>query len=202
MDQNQPRKVNPRSVTTKKGDSGYTDMLYGDRVSKADDIIEACGILDEVVAQTGLARAASNDDWIKERLLQIQNKLFSVGAELATTAEMRTRLNQKFVTIEPTDVEQLETEIIDYIEQRIDLGNSFIIPGNSQASAMIDMAKTVVRRLERYIVKLETNGKVHNPNIIKYLNRLSDAMFLLARYQDRELGQEKLTKTIHKSRKS
>ena len=202
MDQNQPRKVNPRSVTTKKGDSGYTDMLYGDRVSKADDIIEACGILDEVVAQTGLARAASNDDWIKERLLQIQNKLFSVGAELATTAEMRARLNQKFVTIEPTDVEQLETEIIDYIEQRIDLGNSFIIPGNSQASAMIDMAKTVVRRLERYIVKLETNGKVHNPNIIKYLNRLSDAMFLLARYQDRELGQEKLTKTIRKSRKS
>ena len=200
MDQNQPRKVNPRSVTTKKGDSGYTDMLYGDRVSKADDIIEACGILDEVVAQTGLARAASNDDWIKERLLQIQNKLFSVGAELATTAEMRARLNQKFVTIEPTDVEQLETEIIDYIEQRIDLGNSFIIPGNSQASAMIDMAKTVVRRLERYIVKLETNGKVHNPNIIKYLNRLSDAMFLLARYQDRELGQEKLTKTIRKSR--
>ena len=199
MDQNQPRKVNPRSVTTKKGDSGYTDMLYGDRVSKADDIIEACGILDEVVAQTGLARAASNDDWIKERLLQIQNKLFSVGAELATTAEMRARLNQKFVTIEPTDVEQLETEIIDYIEQRIDLGNSFIIPGNSQASAMIDMAKTVVRRLERYIVKLETNGKVHNPNIIKYLNRLSDAMFLLARYQDRELGQEKLTKTIRKS---
>ena len=200
MDQNQPRKVNPRSVTTKKGDSGYTDMLYGDRVSKADDIIEACGILDEVVAQTGLARAASNDDWIKERLLQIQNKLFSVGAELATTAEMRARLNQKFVTIESTDVEQLETEIIDYIEQRIDLGNSFIIPGNSQASAMIDMAKTVVRRLERYIVKLETNGKVHNPNIIKYLNRLSDAMFLLARYQDRELGQEKLTKTIRKSR--
>ena len=199
MDQNQPRKVNPRSVTTKKGDSGYTDMLYGDRVSKADDIIEACGILDEVVAQTGLARAASDDDWIKERLLQIQNKLFSVGAELATTAEMRARLNQKFVTIEPTDVEQLETEIIDYIEQRIDLGNSFIIPGNSQASAMIDMAKTVVRRLERYIVKLETNGKVHNPNIIKYLNRLSDAMFLLARYQDRELGQEKLTKTIRKS---
>ena len=199
MDQNQPRKVNPRSVTTKKGDSGYTDMLYGDRVSKADDIIEACGILDEVVAQTGLARAASNDDWIKERLLQIQNKLFSVGAELATTAEMRARLNQKFVTIEPTDVEQLETEIIDYIEQRIDLGNSFIIPGNSQASAMIDMAKTVVRRLERYIVKLETNGKVHNPNIIKYLNRLSDAMFLLARYQDRERGQEKLTKTIRKS---
>ena len=199
MDQNQPRKVNPRSVTTKKGDSGYTDMLYGDRVSKADDIIEACGILDEVVAQTGLARAASNDDWIKERLLQIQNKLFSVGAELATTAEMRARLNQKFVTIESTDVEQLETEIIDYIEQRIDLGNSFIIPGNSQASAMIDMAKTVVRRLERYIVKLETNGKVHNPNIIKYLNRLSDAMFLLARYQDRDLGQEKLTKTIRKS---
>ena len=89
MDQNQPRKANPRSVTTKKGDSGYTDMLYGDRVSKADDIIEACGILDEVVAQTGLARAASNDDWIKERLLQIQNKLFSVGAELATTVEMR-----------------------------------------------------------------------------------------------------------------
>ena len=202
MDQNQPRKVNPRSVTTKKGDSGYTDMLYGDRVSKADDIIEACGILDEVVAQTGLARAASDDDWIKERLLQIQNKLFSVGAELATTAEMRARLNQKFVTIEPTDVEQLETEIIDYIEQRIDLGNSFIIPGNSQASAMIDMAKTVVRRLERYVVKLETTGKVHNPNIIKYLNRLSDAMFLLARYQDRELGQEKLTKTIRKSRKS
>ena len=199
MDQNQPRKANPRSVTTKKGDSGYTDMLYGDRVSKADDIIEACGILDEVVAQTGLARAASNDDWIKERLLQIQNKLFSVGAELATTAEMRARLNQKFVTIEPTDVEQLETEIIDYIEQRIDLGNSFIIPGNSQASAMIDMAKTVVRRLERYIVKLEINGKVHNPNIIKYLNRLSDAMFLLARYQDREHGQEKLTKTIRKS---
>ena len=199
MDQTQPRKANPRSVTTKKGDSGYTDMLYGDRVSKADDIIEACGILDEVVAQTGLARAASNDDWIKERLLQIQNKLFSVGAELATTAEMRARLNQKFVTIETTDVEQLETEIIDYIEQRIDLGNSFIIPGNSQASAMIDMAKTVVRRLERYVVKLETNGKVHNPNIIKYLNRLSDAMFLLARYQDRELGQEKLTKTIRKT---
>jgi cob(I)alamin adenosyltransferase len=169
-------------IYTRSGDDGTTGLLYGGRVSKADPAAEAYGTTDEAVAAIGLARALSDQPPLQATLLGIQRDLFVVGADLATNPSQRAKL-------EP-GVSLTTVEMVEALEQRIDetvaehpLPGEFVVPGASPVSATLDVARTVVRRAERRAVELQASGAEVNPEAIKYLNRLSDYLFVLARWQ-------------------
>ncbi len=159
---------------------------------KTDPRVEAYGSSDEAVSALGLSRALSCDEWIKGEIMQLQRDLFVVGAELATDRESYALLQKHFSTVTPGMTDRLET-IIDKITSEIELPRSFIIPGASAASAAMDLARTAVRRTERAVVALQQAGELENPEILRYLNRLSDLLFMIARYEDRALPFEALT---------
>lgn len=179
-------------IYTKRGDAGETGLLYGGRVSKTDPRCAAYGTVDEAVSALGLARAASGDLWVRARLLAIQRDLFVVGGELATDREQRHHLEEHFSTVTSAMVDRLESSI-DEIDEQIELPGSFIIPGASQASAAVDLARSIVRRAEREVIGLVQNGLLDNPEVPRYLNRLSDLLFMLARFEDRAMPFERLT---------
>ena len=179
-------------IYTKRGDTGETGLLYGGRVSKADPRCEAYGTTDEAVSALGLARALAEDPRVRRVIKQVQRELFTVGAELATDPAEYHKLEEHFspVTLEMTA--RLET-LIDELSGHIELPRSFIIPGASPASAALDLARTTLRRAERRTVALQEQGMLHNPEVLRYLNRLADLLFVLARYEDRQLPLERLT---------
>ena len=177
---------------TKRGDTGETGLLYGGRVSKNDPRCEAYGTTDEVVAALGLARALSTDTKVQEIITQVQRELFTVGAELATDQYQYATMQRHFPVTTASMVERLE-HLIDELSAKVHLPRSFIIPGASAASAAMDMARTILRRAERRVVSLKESGLLVNDEVLRYINRLSDLLFMLARYEDRELPMEKLT---------
>lgn len=176
------------SISTRRGDDGETSLLFGGRVSKADPRVEAYGLGDTAVSALGLARASCRDTWAAAQLLEIQRKLFTVNAQLATDAAQSDTLAKHFNTIDDDDVRELD-DLLSKLESQVDLPRSFVIPGASQASASIDLARTVVRTVERRCVEIQLD----NPQIVVWLNRLSDCLFMLARYVDREIPDELLT---------
>ena len=177
---------------TKTGDSGETGLLYGGRVSKSDPRCEAYGATDQAVSAMGLARALSQSSKVKGILLDVQKEMFIVGAELATSSESYTKLRKHFAVVTPEMVSKLEIQIDD-LDTQIDLPDSFIIPGASAASGALDLARSMVRAGEREVVKLDKKDKLSNPDVLRYLNRLSDLLFMLARYEDRDLPYDVLT---------
>lgn len=179
-------------IYTRQGDSGQTGLLYGGRVSKADPRCEAYGTTDEANSALGLARALSHDPKVKGILMQIQRELFTVGAELATAREEYENLRRHFSVVTPQMVERLE-HTIDELDEAVHLPRSFVIPGASAASAALDLGRTVLRRAERRAVELQEAGLLLNPEVLRYLNRLSDLIFMLARYEDRALPRKLLT---------
>ena len=179
-------------IYTKRGDQGETGLLYGGRVQKTDPRCEAYGTTDEAVSALGLARAFSREPRVGEVLKEIQRELFTVGAELATDAAEYDKLKRHFSVVTPQMTERLEG-IIDELDSQVELPRAFIIPGASAASAALDMARTILRRAERRAVALNEQGQLHNPEVLRYLNRVADLVFMLARYEDRELPYEKLT---------
>jgi cob(I)alamin adenosyltransferase len=181
-------------VYTRFGDSGETSLLYGGRVSKNDPHTEACGITDEAVSAMGLARALSQDERVKETLRELQRELFTVAAEMATDPERYDLFNQHFRPVTPEMVTSIE-ELIDGLERDMEMPNSFVLPGGSPASAAIDMARCIVRTAERRVVALKELGKLANPEVLRYMNRLGDLLFVLARYQDRDLPLDRVTGT-------
>lgn len=168
-------------IYTKTGDLGETGLFGGERVSKDSLRIEAYGTVDELNSVLGLAAAEIAGDGVKELILTIQNRLFSLGSDLATPdTDKNKKLN---ITRIP------ETYITD-IEQAIDLYNEkmpelriFILPGGSKASSYLHLARTVCRRAERRIVALNMVEEI-NQNILIFVNRLSDLFFVLARYEN------------------
>lgn len=178
-------------VVTKTGDGGETGLLYGGRVPKNDLRIEACGALDEAVAAIGLARSALNDSDLSERLIKIQRNLFAVGAELVTDHRMVDKLTAHFTRIDENFVKELERHIARY-EPQITLSNNFVIPGGSPAGAALDLARTFVRRCERRTVDLASRKMIDNPDLLKYLNRLSDLLFILSRYVTRDTKEQQV----------
>ena len=118
--------------------------------------------------------------------------MFTVGAELATTPGMQDRLESSFSAVTPEMVQQAERDI-DELDSLIDLPPSFIIPGASAASGALDLARSIVRRAERRVVALDQEEPLPNAEVLRYLNRLSDLMFVLARYEDRAMPFERLT---------
>ena len=179
-------------IYTRQGDGGQTGLLYGGRVDKDDLRCEAYGTTDEVISLLGLARASSLDPEVRGLTLEVQRQLFVVGSELATTPEDYATFLKHFSPVDPTMTEELELHI-DGMLGEVNLPDAFIIPGASEASAFIDVARTVLRRAERRVVSLDRQGMLANNEILRYLNRLADFLFALARYQDRELPVEQLT---------
>lgn len=165
---------------TRAGDDGTTGLLYGGRISKADAAAEAYGTVDETVAQLGMARGLSDSPALTGILLELQRELFVVGADLATNPSERSKLKPEVSLVTVGMVERLE-ELID--EHEGHLPNEFVVPGANPVSAALDVARAVCRRAERRAVELRESGGEVNPEAAKYLNRLSDLLFALARWQ-------------------
>jgi cob(I)alamin adenosyltransferase len=174
------------SIVTRGGDSGETSLLYGGRVPKDDLHTEAYGALDEAISALGLARAALGGEGEvgaagrAERILVLQRELFTVGAELATGRGERHLLEKHFAVVTAEMVDALEREVHD-LEARVPLPKAFVIPGGSVPAAALDMARTFVRRAERRAVALQRAGELENAQVVRYLNRCSDLLFMLAR---------------------
>jgi len=168
------------SIATRRGDGGETSLLYGGRVAKDDPHAEACGAVDEAVSALGVARAQEADHERAERLLALQRDLFTVGAELATGPGERAQLERHFATITAAMVERLDAQLAD-LEAWVPLPRGFVVPGGTPVAAAIDLARTLVRRAERRAVSLRRTGLLENPEVLRYLNRLSDLLFMLAR---------------------
>jgi cob(I)alamin adenosyltransferase len=169
-------------VTTRAGDSGYTGLLGSERVPKYDDRIEALGLIDEANSAIGLARATATDERARALLLQQQQVLYRLMAELATTADAAGKI--KISPIAPNDVAELE-RLSDDLKRDVQIGNRFVVPGENLPGATLDLARAVVRRAERFVARLHHAGEVANPEVIRYLNRLSDFLFVLARWAER-----------------
>jgi cob(I)alamin adenosyltransferase len=172
-----------KSIVTKTGDGGETGLLYGGRVSKTDARTEAYGAVDEAISALGAARALIADRNRHAVILRIQSELFTVGAELATDADQYDKLQQHFMVVTPDFTRRVEEEITE-LEHRISLPDAFVIPGGTPAAAALDIARTVTRRAERRIVALQQAGQLKNPEVLRYVNRLSDLLFMLARAEE------------------
>jgi cob(I)alamin adenosyltransferase len=165
-------------IYTRKGDDGTTGLWYGGRVSKSDGRPEAYGAVDEAASALGLCRAACDDEEVYADILRMQNELFVLGAELATAPEAAHRLEPGVSKVTQAMVDRLEEDIDRYMD-RVDLPPKFVIPGGTELSARLDVARTAIRRAERRTVGLDTDELV-----ITYLNRASDAVYAIARYTD------------------
>ncbi|AOY77446.1 cob(I)yrinic acid a,c-diamide adenosyltransferase [Clostridium formicaceticum] len=167
-------------IYTKTGDYGETSLYDGKRVRKDDIRVESYGTIDELNASLGFARNYIEDEKIIEIIYRIQAELFDVAGELATVN--KDKFSQK---IREEHINFLEKTIDEYLE-KIDEINAFIIPGTGKASASLHVARTVCRRAERRVLTLSTEADV-SPILIKYINRLSDLIYAIARYLEKEL---------------
>jgi cob(I)alamin adenosyltransferase len=171
-------------IYTRKGDDGTTGLWYGGRVSKADGRPEAYGSLDEAASALGLARAAAKDDEELHRdILDVQTDLFIAGAELATAPEAAGRLEAGVSKMTQAMVDRLEPLIDGYMD-RVQLPPKFVIPGGTELSARLDVARTAIRRAERRVVELKQVDQLADDVVLHYLNRVSDLVFAMARYAD------------------
>jgi len=169
------------SIVTKKGDKGKTFLYCGKKVDKDDVRVEVIGAIDEASSFLGLAKSASKDKMTKRVVDSIQKDLVWLCAEVATSAESSRKIRKK---IDTKSICVLEREI-DCLEGKCAIKlRSFCIPGNGAASSALDVARAVTRRAERRSVTLQKRGLVKNPNIVIYLNRLSDLLYLLARLNE------------------
>lgn len=169
---------------TGKGDDGFTGLLGRARVPKYAPRPEAYGCVDEAQAAMGVARAATQDSRTRAILLDAQRDLYHLMAELAAaTPKAAARVDG----LPPGRVEWLERTIDDLDEELPSL-RVFVVPGDSPASAALHLARTVVRRAERQVTRLVHQGDVPNAELVRYLNRLSSLLFVLARWEDRQAG--------------
>jgi cob(I)alamin adenosyltransferase len=171
-------------IYTRKGDDGTTGLWYGGRVPKFSGRPEAYGSVDEAAAALGLCRAAAEPGGeLYGDILRVQNELFVAGAELATAPEAAGRLEPEVSKVTPGMVERLESDVDRYME-RVDLPPKFVIPGGTELSARLDVARAAVRRAERRVSALHNRGDLADETVLIYLNRLSDALFAMARFAD------------------
>jgi cob(I)alamin adenosyltransferase len=172
-------------IYTRKGDDGTTSLWYGGRVAKSDARTEAYGALDEAASALGVARSLCGPDQAElvADILRLQDDLFIAGAELATAPEAADRLVDGIsrVTAEMTD--ELE-QVIDRHMSRVELPPKFVIPGGTQLSAQLDVARAVIRRAERRTSALAQQDGVASEELLRFINRASDAAYAMARAAD------------------
>ena len=166
-------------IYTRKGDDGTTGLYFGGRVRKDSALVDAYGTIDEAQAFLGLARAeASRGSELDELLVRLERDLWVVMGELATDEANRHKLGEAGL-VSPARVSELE-ERIDDLKARFDLPSEFVVPGESRIAALLDVARTVVRRAERLAIGVAPAGS----HVVPYLNRLSDLLWTLARWQE------------------
>ena len=175
-------------IYTKTGDEGETGLFGGQRVAKDDLRLAAYGTLDELNAFIGLLRDGQQEEAVRDTLFQIQNRLFSLGAYLATPAKTTAPAPAPDVT--PADILLLEQEM-DRMDAALEPLRNFILPGGHTLVSYAHLARTVCRRAERSCVALHHGTPLH-PLLLQYLNRLSDYFFVLARYLAQSLGVEEV----------
>ncbi|GAB6179570.1 cob(I)yrinic acid a,c-diamide adenosyltransferase [Desulfotomaculum defluvii] len=176
-------------VYTKTGDEGKTSLLSKQRVYKDDIRVEAYGTVDEANAAMGLAKSLTDKEWVTSVIHPVQVELIQLNADLATESDDSAKYR-----ITSDNVQKLE-QIIDSLEERRIPDNHFVTPGGTTVSAALDLARTVVRRAERCVVKLKRQEFVPSP-VALYLNRLSDLLFVLARCVEQEELVVKVTNNI------
>ena len=174
-------------IYTKKGDDGKTSLIGGTRISKADIRIEAYGTVDELNSFIGWVRDLSNRQEQKDILIEIQDRLFTIGSYLASDSEKST---MKLPELKESDITFLENKI-DEMNNELPEMKSFLLPGGHPAVSCCHVARCVCRRAERVTVLLSENETVDNL-IIVYLNRLSDFLFVLARILAKDFSSEEI----------
>ena len=174
-------------IYSRTGDDGTTGLFLGGRVPKNDLRCEANGEIDFAISAMGMARSLSKKDRTKNILLKIQRDLYTVSSELAVDTAKYNSFKKDFITIDENYVQKIE-EWIDELTQVISIPNKFIIPGDSLVSSTLDLARSSIRTAERRIVELQDEAKLNNQRILNYVNRVSDLLFTLARYEDSEIS--------------
>jgi len=170
------------SIVTKTGDSGTTALMFNRRVSKSHPRVEACGSVDELNSALGLARASADQEFIRDHLLAIQKDLIILMGEVATSTEDLPRLLKAgFSVVTPEQTSKLD-DLVKQLEAQNIAPKDWVLPGENVSSAALDFARTTCRRAERSICALKESNELQNPEIIVYLNRLSDTLWLLARW--------------------
>jgi cob(I)alamin adenosyltransferase len=171
------------SIATKTGDAGETALMYGRRVSKTHRRIEACGTVDELNSSLGLVRATTNETLIQEVVLSVQKELVILMGELALSDEDRERyLKDGYKVVTAAMVDRL-TDVVNDLEKNYHIVfKHWATPGHNLSSAALDVARTTCRRAERRVVAVADSTNSVNPEAIRYLNRLSDVLWLFARF--------------------
>lgn len=171
-------------IYTKTGDEGMTGLGSGQRVPKESRRVETYGTVDELNSQIGVALATGLCDRLAGELALVQNELFDLGSDLATPAESQAR--HPVPTVEARHIEKLE-RLIDELNDVVGPLENFLLPGGSPGASQLHVARTVCRRAERAASALAREETI-GPTVLPYLNRLSDALFVMARYENHERG--------------
>lgn len=186
-------------VTTRTGDAGYTGLIGKERVPKWDPRPDTFGTLDEATSALGIARAVTTDATVKDTILALQRDLYLVMAELALSPEAYAESQFKITEAHVLGLEETTAKL----KETVEIGNVFVIPGETLPSAALDLARTVVRRGERLAARLRHDGVIENDHILAYLNRLSDLLFVLARYEEAHAGaSSRMARTRKRSAKA
>src|SRR5471030_528496 len=176
------------SIVTKTGDSGTTGLMYGRRVPKTHPRVEACGAVDELNAALGLARATTTENFVGENLFWIQKSLVDLMGEVGVLAEDLPRyVKDGYSLVTPEMTAKLEKLVKEIESQNVSF-KGWATPGATQNSAALDVARTVCRRAERSVCALKEAGELQNAEIVIYLNRLSDLLWLLSRWVETRSG--------------
>ena len=171
-------------VTTRTGDEGYTGLIGRERVPKWDPRPDTFGTLDEATSALGIARAVTQNARVRELILSLQRELYLLMAELALSPEAYAESPFKITEAHVAGLERISEEL----KNEVEIGNVFVIPGETLPSAALDLARTVVRRGERLAARLFHDGVITNREVLRYLNRLSDLLFVLARFEEAQSG--------------
>lgn len=173
------------SIATKTGDAGDTSLMYGRRVSKTDPRVDAYGCVDELNAALGLARVVAADPFLAEQIHAVQKELIVVMGELATAEEDLARYTKDGFQLTSSAMVDRLTSVVDNLEKnKLGKFKGWAVPGKTKDSATLDVARTVCRRAERRVAALMSGSETCNREILRYLNRLSDLCWLLARYAE------------------
>ena len=170
-------------IYTKRGDTGMTDLFGGERVKKSNSRVKAYGEIDFANTVIGLAHSVASDPFIKEQLVRLMKLLFAAGAEIATAPKEKAQelLDRHLKNrINETHIEALE-QGIDEMETKLSPLKSFILPTGTVSAAHLHFARNVVRKAEIALIELVDAGEVIRPEMIKFINRLSDYLFVMAR---------------------
>jgi cob(I)alamin adenosyltransferase len=174
------------SIVTKTGDKGETSLMYGRRLSKTDPRVDAYGCVDELSAALGMGRAIAMDKFVSDQILAVQKDLIVMMGELATASADRERFvkdGYHFTTSKMVD--RVSSVIFGLEKDRSLYPKDWVIPGGTPVSAALDLARATCRRAERHVAAVSAAEKDFNPEILRYLNRLSDLCWVLARYAEK-----------------